>query len=76
VTEPAGNTPQDLPGIDADEFVGGPPAGESDPTAFASNDQSAAPGEDSTHSDRPGEAGAEETLTDAGVEPHAGDATA
>ena len=34
-------SPPDLPGLDPDEFVGGPPAGEGDPSAFTSNDQSA-----------------------------------
>jgi hypothetical protein len=31
--------PQDLPVVDPDDFVGDPPAGEQDPTAFQSNDQ-------------------------------------
>jgi hypothetical protein len=31
--------PQDLPALDPEEFVGGPPAGEQDPTAFESTDQ-------------------------------------
>jgi hypothetical protein len=31
--------PQDLPGLDPDEFVGEPPTGEQDPTDFESGDQ-------------------------------------
>lgn len=75
MSEPASNTPEDLPGIDPDQFVGGTPAGESDTGAFVSNDQSAEPGEVRRASDRLGEASPDETLTDAGEEPEAGDAT-
>lgn len=32
--------PKDLPGLDPDQFVGEPPAGDSDPGGFVSDDQS------------------------------------
>jgi hypothetical protein len=33
-------TPEDLPGLDPEQFVGGPPTGDEDPMAFTSGDQS------------------------------------
>jgi hypothetical protein len=77
MTEPASGTPEELPRLDPDEFVGAPPAGDADAGAFTSNDQSADPGDvRAAGGDRRDDVSAEETLSDAGHEPEAGEASA
>jgi len=41
--QPSEDQDVDLPALDADQFVGGPPAGDGTPGEFASGDQSADP---------------------------------
>jgi hypothetical protein len=43
--------PQDLPGLDPQEFVGEPPAGDQDPTGFESGDQTGGPDTDDEDED-------------------------
>jgi hypothetical protein len=50
-TEPA----KQLPGLEPDEFVGGGPAGDADPTGFVSSDQSADPAEAARDTDEQSE---------------------
>lgn len=77
MTEPASSTPEDLPRLDPDQFVGEAPTGDADPGGFVSNDQSAEPGEVRGSGDRDGEdVTPDETLSDAGHEPEAGEASA
>lgn len=77
MTEPASPTPEDLPGLDPDQFVGAPPAGDDGAGEFTSNDQSAEPGDvRPAGDDRRDEVSAEETVSDAGHEPAAGEASA
>lgn len=48
-------SPSSLPGLDPDEFVGGPPTGEDDPGGFTSGDQSTAEPEHEPGQDQPGQ---------------------
>jgi hypothetical protein len=77
MTEPASPTPEELPRLDPDQFVGAPPAGDADAGECTSNDQSAEPGEvRPAGDDRRDDVSAEETVSDAGHEPEAGEASA
>ena len=77
MTEPASSTPEDLPRLDPDQFVGASPVGDADPGAFTSNDLSADPGEVRPGGDdRREHVSSDETQTDAGHEPEAGEASA
>jgi len=72
--------PDALPRLDPDEFVGRPPAGDVDPGAFASTDQSAPPGEAGPGAVRDKAAGPEDQVsveeTAAATEDAAGEASA
>lgn len=77
MTEPASSTPEDLPRLDPDQFVGESPAGDADAGAFTSNDQSAEPGQvRPAGENRRDDVTPDETRTDAGHEPEAGEASA